>query len=103
LALYPLGGGAPVTANGFGAGDLPVRWSGDGKSIWSVNQTSGVPRIMRIEVATGRRDLWQEIEYADPSGLLPGELRVVMSADGRTYVYGYLRSLSDLYVADGLK
>jgi hypothetical protein len=58
---------------------------------------------MRIDVATGRRDVWREIEYADPSGLLPGELRVVMSADGRSYVYGYLRSLSDLYVANGLK
>ena len=103
FALYPLGGGAPVTANGFDAGDDPVRWSGDGKSIWSVNQTSGVPRIMRIDVATGRRDVWREIEYADPSGLLPGQLRVVMSADGRSYVYGYLRSLSDLYVADGLR
>jgi eukaryotic-like serine/threonine-protein kinase len=103
FALYPLGGGAPVTANGFGAGDAPIRWSGDGKSIWTVNETSGVPRIMRIDVATGRRDVWREIEYADPSGLLPSELRVAMSADGRNYVYGYLRSLSDLYVADGLK
>ena len=92
-----------MTANEFGAGDAPVRWSGDGKSIWSVNQTSGVPRIMRIDAVTGRRDVWREIEYADSSGLLPGELRVVMSADGRSYVYGYLRSLSDLYVADGLK
>jgi hypothetical protein len=58
---------------------------------------------MRIDVVTGRRDVWRETEYADPPGLLPGELRVVMSADGRSYVYGHLRSLSDLYVADGLK
>jgi hypothetical protein len=83
--LYPLDGGSPVPAKGFASGDTPIRWSADGKSMWTVNQTSGVPQIMRIDVTTGRREAWREIEYADPAGLLPGFLRVVISADGRSY------------------
>ena len=100
--LYPLDGGSPSPANGLAAGDVVVRWSGDGKSIWTVSHKDGVPRIMRIDMATGRREVWREIKDADPAGC-PGLLRVVMSADGKSYVFGYNRALGDLYVADGLK
>ena len=58
---------------------------------------------MRIDAATGKREVWREIKYADPAGLSAGWFRVVMSADGRSFVYGYNRALGDLYVADGLK
>jgi Tol biopolymer transport system component len=101
--LYPLAGGPPFPAKGFAAGDTPIRWSGDGKSMWTVNQTSGVPQIMRVDVTTGRREVWREITNADPGGLIPNSLRVVISADGKSYVYGYNRALADLYVAEGLR
>jgi len=101
--LYSLDGAAPVPAKGFVAGDTPIRWSGDGKSMWTVNQTSGVPQIMRVDVTTGRREVWREITNTDPGGLAPNSLRVVISADGKSYVYGYNRALSDLYVAEGLR
>ena len=61
------------------------------------------PAIWQIDVASGRRTLWQEIAITDPAGLDPDWLRVELSDDGKSYVYGYMRQLSDLYLAGGLK
>jgi hypothetical protein len=51
---------------------------------------------------TGARELVREISPGDPAGLqaIP---TVALSADGRSYVYGYTRALSDLYAVEGLK
>ena len=40
---------------------------------------------------------------ANSAELEPGTLRVVMSADGSKFVYGYHKHLSELYVAHGLR
>jgi Tol biopolymer transport system component len=100
--MYPINGGSPFPAKGLSAGDLPIRWSGDGTMMWTVNQEHEVPEILRINVSTGRRESWRKIRSADPAGLDPASLRVVISADGRSYVFSYFRLLSDLYVAGGL-
>jgi eukaryotic-like serine/threonine-protein kinase len=101
--MYPVHGGSPFPAKGFVAGDIPLRWNDDGTAMWTLNQGSDVTRILRINVATGRREAWQEIRNADPAGLDPSSLRIVISADGTKYVFSYYRVLSDLYVAGGLR
>jgi hypothetical protein len=40
---------------------------------------------------------------SDPAGLGPDWNRVLVTPDGRGYVYGYSRQLSDLFVVQGLK
>ena len=32
-----------------------------------------------------------------------GDYRILVTPDGRTTVYSYLRSISDLYLAEGLR
>ena len=71
--------------------------------MWTVNQEHEVPQILRINVSTGRRESWRELRSVDPAGLKPASLRVVISADGRSYVVSYYQLLSDLYVAGGLQ
>jgi eukaryotic-like serine/threonine-protein kinase len=100
---YPIDGGAPLPLDGLLPGDAPVRWSADGRSIWVLGGERPPLRIFQLDVATGRRTLSREIVNADPAGLIPGFLRLLISADGTSYVYGYARTLSDLYVADGVK
>jgi len=84
-------------------GDAPVRWSADGRSIWVLGGERPPMRIFQLDVATGRRTLSREIVNADPAGLVADYLRLLISADGKSYVYGYARTLSDLYVAEGVR
>jgi hypothetical protein len=100
---YPLDGGSPLPLDGLAADDVPLRWSADGRSIWVLGPDRSPATIFRLDVAGGRKALWREITYADPAGLEPDFLRVIISADGKSYVYGYNRTLSDLFVADGVR
>jgi hypothetical protein len=45
----------------------------------------------------------RDVPYPDPAGIWIESLRVVMSADGSKFVYGYQKHLSELYVAEGLR
>jgi hypothetical protein len=59
-------------------------------------------KVYRVELATGRREVWKEIQPADPAGLLD-LYGVQISRDGKSYYYSYIRNLSDLYLVEGLK
>jgi Tol biopolymer transport system component len=101
LSTYAIAGGTPVDTAGALPGDQPLAWSGD--SIWVLNLKTTPAKIFRIEPATGRRTLWRDVPYPDPAAIEDESLRVVMSADGSKFVYGYQKHLSDLYVATGLR
>ena len=60
-------------------------------------------KIFRIDLRSGRRTWWREVPYPDPATIEPEQLRVVMSADGSKFVYGYQKHLSELYVAEGFR
>jgi hypothetical protein len=101
--MYPVDGSSPFPAKGFTAGDTPLRWNDDATTMWTLNQGSAATQILRVNAATGRREPWREITNADPAGIDPASLRVVISADGRSYVFSYYRLLSDLYVVGELR
>ena len=100
--LYPVAGGDPHPIRSLVAGELPVAWSSDGRSIFVYRSAELPAKIDLIELSTGRRTLWKELRPSDPAGVeFIGP--ILMTADARTYVYGYRRALTDLYVVDGLK
>lgn len=79
--------------------ESPVRWSADGTAIFT---ESGIPtRIFRIDLKTGQRQLWKELMPADAAGV--HGVSPFLTPDAKTYVYGYIRTLANLYVIDGLK
>jgi Tol biopolymer transport system component len=102
LYLYPLEGGEPTPIPGVTDQDTPYCWTGDGRFLY-VAQRRELPRkIDRVEVATGSRERWKEIKPGDSAGVVSvGGIHV--TPDGRHYVYTYSRSLSDLYLVEGLK
>ncbi len=58
--------------------------------------------IYRVELATGRRDLWKTLTPADPTGF--EEIYAVHIADDeQSYYYTISRVLSDLYLVRGLR
>jgi len=60
-------------------------------------RTSSLP-----SVGTGRKEPWKELMPADGAGIVD-IAPVIPAPDGQAYVYGYSRTLSDLYVVEGLK
>jgi hypothetical protein len=71
--------------------------------VWVLNRTQTPAQIFRIDLTSGRRSLWHGVPYSDPASTEVESLRVYMSADGRTCVYGYQKHLSDLFIAEGLR
>ncbi len=102
LYLYPIEGGEPVPLPGATTADEPTGWTADGKSVWLFRRSELPARVERLEVATGKRELWNSIIPADAAGVTE-VTQPLPTPDGKYYVYTYIRLLSDLYVATGLK
>ncbi len=100
--VFPVAGGDPRIVKGMEAGDLPINWSQDARSIF-LYRTGEVPaKVYRLELATGKKTVWKEIAPLDPTGVSTiGP--ILMTPDGKTYVYGFHRTLGDLYLVEGLK
>ncbi len=102
LVLYPVDGGEPAPVDGSRPGDVPVRFTPDGRALYVLVLADSRTEIHRIDLATGERRLWKELAPQDPVGLF-GVPRVLLSADGQSYVYSYVRLLDELYLVDGLR
>ena len=102
LYLYPIAGGEPVLVPGAEPDEAPTGWSADGHSLYVFRFGQIPARVFELELSTGKRKLWKELVPADAAGI--DTIRgVTMSRDARAYVYGYIRTLSDLYMVEGLK
>jgi hypothetical protein len=99
---YPVDGGEPTPIPGFVRGDVPGQWTRDGRSIFVRRRGEMPQRIMKLDVATGRKELWKELMPPDPAGVWTVS-PVWITPDEKYYAYGFARSLADLYVVDGLK
>ena len=100
--LYPTAGGDPVAVRGAEPGEVPTGWSGDGKLLY-VYRFGEIPaRVFQVNVATGERKSWKQLVPADSAGI--DTIRgIELAVDGKSYVYGYIRTLSDLYLVEDLK
>ena len=95
--LYPVAGGSPVPVPTLKSGDVPTRFSADGRSLF-VATFGKIPAVLyKVDLASGARTLWREAMPVDPSGLI-NVGPILVTPDGTTTVYSYTRFLSDLYV-----
>ena len=98
--LYPLDGSAPRSIPGLLPGEA-MKWSADPQVLY-VYQWRQLPvRIYRLNVVTGERQFFKELHPTDTTGLCDMS-HVLLSADGKSYVYSYTRMLSELYAVRGL-
>jgi serine/threonine protein kinase/Tol biopolymer transport system component len=100
--FYPYASGEPRIVNGMEPGDIPISWNQDGFSIY-LYRTGEVPaKVYQLELATGKKKVWKQIVPVDFTGISTiGP--ILMTPDGMTYVYGFHRTLGDLYLVEGLK
>ncbi len=100
--LFPTSPGDPVAVPGVEPRERAAEWSADGKSLYVYRRGELPMRVFRVEVASGKRELWKEFAPSDPAGVV--EIQgIEMTPQASAYAYTYVRILSDLYVAEGLK
>jgi dipeptidyl aminopeptidase/acylaminoacyl peptidase len=100
--LFPIPSGDPRPIKGLQPGEVPIAWTADGHSLYVYRGGDLPSKVYRLDVAAGNRTLWRELMPPDPSGVeFVGP--VLPTPDGKSYVYGYRRLLSDLYLVEGLQ
>jgi len=100
--FYSVDGKEPRPIDGFPQGDTAVGWTTDGRSIFIYRSGELPAKVYRLDVATGQKTLWKQLMPADDAGVTDiGP--ILITPDTKTYVYEYGRTLSDLYLVDGLK
>ncbi len=101
-SVYPLDGGEPRAIPGWTGIDEMCGWTEDGRGVFAYPQGQLPAKVVRLELATGKREPWREILPVDPAGVVT-IAPLLFTPDGQSYVYSYPRILSQLYVSEGLK
>ncbi len=101
--LYPIGGGAQAYVLGFIRGDAMVRWHADGRRLFVAQRQPDSWDVSLIDPHSGKRETWRRITPSVERTGLTSLARLRLSADGECYAYSAIRTLSELYVVDGLR
>jgi Tol biopolymer transport system component len=102
IMLYPTEPGEPRPAPGLQPDELPIRWTVDGRAVWIFRPNEVPAKLYRVDMTTGERSLWKELTPPDPAGVLSMG-PILMTPDGKSYVYSYRRTLDELFVVEGLR
>jgi Tol biopolymer transport system component len=95
--IYSIEGGEPRAVPGVAPVELPIQWRADGRAIYMGRFVGRHYRIDEVDLATGKRRLWKELDRADP-------IRTVkMTPDGKAYAYDVRSAPSTLYLVSGLR
>jgi hypothetical protein len=100
ITIYSLQDKPPRTIPGT-ADMLPLEWSADGRFLFTTITDEVPGRVLRVDAATGRQELVRRLVPSDSGGVY-SIWNIHITPDGRTYAYSYRRTLSRLYVAEGL-
>jgi Tol biopolymer transport system component len=100
-ALFPVDGESPQPVRSLTRGDLVWGFATGGKAVY-LSTVKDRSRIYRLDLASGRRELWKELHPSDPAGIrILRRLRI--TPDGKSIAYGLVRTASELYLVEGLK
>jgi len=106
--VYPIeGGGEGKKIEGLRAGEEPIQWSRDGRTLFlrvpgGSGPDASLERIDRLDPWSGRRERFRDLPALDvPAGGGVGSIRI--SADETTVVYTHLQYPSELFLLEGVK
>jgi len=100
--LYPITEGQPIQVKSTLPVDRLIRYSADGRHLFARRWNIDKAEVLRIEVATGRAEIWKTIRPTDPAGIT-SVYCIQITRDEKSYFYNYTRILSDLYLMEGLR
>jgi eukaryotic-like serine/threonine-protein kinase len=102
ISLWPLDGGAPHDLPSSHPEDRPVAFSKDGQFLWVFRRGEIPAPVLRVDVRTGRREVWKTLWPPDPAGVY-SIMNFNITPTGHAYFYSYAGTLSQLYLVRGLK
>jgi hypothetical protein len=102
IFLYPIEGGEPRPFVGLSEGEKVIGWSSNGQMLY-VRGAEALPiRIYRLDPISGHREMIREVIPADVAGLVTPP-KILLTPDGKSYVYELRRNLTTLFLANDLK
>jgi dipeptidyl aminopeptidase/acylaminoacyl peptidase len=102
LRLYGVDGGPTRDVPGVTANDVPIAWLSDGLLVMRpTDPATPFGEAYKVDTTTGNTKRWQNILPRDRAGIMAFQ-SFRITPDGRTQAFAWHRSLSNLYLADGL-
>lgn len=102
IPLWSVDSGEQKFVTGAIDDERPVAWSKDGW-IWLFRRGEVPAYVYRVNTVTGKREPWKKpLSPPDSTGVF-SIVEFVVTPDGNAYAYSYMRVLSGLYLANGLK
>jgi len=100
LRIHAVGGGVPATVARARRGEIPVAWDSSGRALFVWDRR--LPgELVRLDLASGRREVRLRIAPIDPAGVIYGQLAA--TPDARHYLIRFRRILSALTLVEGLR
>ena len=96
------GAGNPHPIDGVEPGDLPIRWHGDGQSVYVFRQRDLPGIVDRVYLADGRKERVAVLAPADSAGVRT-LASLQTTPEGRIFVYSYAQILSDLFLVTDVR
>ncbi len=103
MVLIPLEGGQPEPLPGVEEGERVTGWASESPSFFVFRRSDLPLNVYRVDRSTGRRTFVQEIGPGERAGIGRTGLNLLMTPDGKSYLYVTRRSLSELYLVSGLR
>jgi serine/threonine protein kinase len=101
--LVPFAGDqAPQATPFIHKDEVPSGWASDSSSIYVSDVSANPAKVFVVDIKTGQRKLHHDQAPGDLSGVA-GTSSGRTTPDGSFYIYGVARTLSYLYVVEGLK
>jgi Tol biopolymer transport system component len=101
FSLYPVSGAVRRSLRSIGSQDIVASFASGGKAIY-LQTRSDRSRVFRLDLASGRREISREIHPSDQSAMrMLRDIRITL--DGKSIAFVTHRTISELYLVEGLK
>jgi len=101
-ALIPMAGGEPRPVPSVTMDDTLAGWSSDGRSILVYRGAEIPSSLDRVDVTSGRREPFLHVDPKEKAGLT-GVGPIFLSADEKSYIYGFTHYTSQLYLVEAAR
>ena len=102
IYVYPTQDGERFAIPGILPEEMSFQWSADGNSVYVCNPTKFPAEVYKVDVKTGQRIFFSRLLLSDYAGVNTiKSLRI--TSDESSYAYSYVRTISTVYLVDGLK
>ena len=102
VVVRSISDGSSKPIPGIQAEEVPIGWA-DSKHIFVQATIATGLRIYKVDIESGRRELWQTITPKDATGLRPMKTPAAITPDGQWMAFGCRTQLGQLYRSDTLK